>query len=64
MDARQRSLKDDLESIQVNLALRGQLNGYLPPHLWETARQRLQSQYRRATGESMAVLNVETWSEA
>lgn len=49
------------EEIQVSMASRGQLtNGeYLPPHLWEDLRQRLQSVYRAATGERSAVITVE-----
>ena len=31
----------------------------LPPRLWEMLRQELQAEYRRATGETQAVLIVE-----
>lgn len=32
---------------------------YLEPRLWERLRQRLQEEYRRATGEHQAVLVIE-----
>ncbi|WP_312414152.1 hypothetical protein [Shinella sp.] len=47
------------EEIQVSMASRGQLDEFLPPHLWENLRQRLQRIYRKATGEEMSVLIVE-----
>lgn len=52
-------LKKQYEQIQVSMAARGQLDEFLPPHLWEELRQRLQRIYRKATGETMAVLTVE-----
>lgn len=52
-------LRSVLEDCQLGMASRGQLDGYLPPHLWERLRQRLQSLYRQATGEPHAVLSVE-----
>lgn len=57
------ALKSELEDIQVNLAMRGLLNGYLPPERWEDLRQRLQVIYRRATGEQFAILSVEVRHE-
>lgn len=56
---RNESLADDLASIQVNLACRGLLNGYLPPAQWEPLRLKLQGMYRRATGEEFATLIVQ-----
>lgn len=52
-------LRHRLEECQLSMAARGQLDGYLPPHLWEQLRQRLQRIYRKATGEPMAVLAVD-----
>ncbi|MCW1412154.1 hypothetical protein OLZ32_27785 [Rhizobium sp. 1AS11] len=54
-------LRRRLEECQVGMATRGQLcNGeHLPPYLWEELRQRLQSIYRKATGETMATITVE-----
>lgn len=56
---RREDLKNQLQDMQVSLAMRGLLNGYLPPDRWEDLRQRLQGIYRRATGEQLAVLFVE-----
>lgn len=53
------SLATRLDEIQVSMASRGQLDGYLEPRLWEDLRIRLQALYRKATGEPMAVLAVE-----
>jgi len=52
-------LKKRYEEIQVSMASRGQLDEFLPPHLWEELRQRLQRLYRKATGEPTATLHVE-----
>ena len=48
-----------LEQIQVSLATKGKLDEFLAPRLWEALRVNLQSLYRQATGETMAVLVVE-----
>ena len=52
-------LKRRYEEIQVSMASRGQLDEFLPPHLWEDLRQRLQRVYRKATGEQTATLHIE-----
>lgn len=52
-------IRKRLEEIQVSLASKGKLDGYLPPHLWEPLRRNLQGIYRQATGEGMAMLKVE-----
>jgi hypothetical protein len=52
-------LRDVFEGCQLSMATRGQLDGYLSPHLWEQLRVRLQSIYRQATGEPTATLHVE-----
>ena len=52
-------LQSVLEKCQLSMAARGQLDGHLPPHLWERFRQRLQAIYRTATGEQMAVLSID-----
>lgn len=54
------NLVQQLESAQISLAMKGQLDHYLSPHLWERLRQRLQYMYRMATGESMATLSIDT----
>lgn len=57
-------LADRLDEIQVSMASRGQLDGYLEPRLWEDLRVRLQALYRKATGEPMAILAVEDARQA
>lgn len=55
--------QDLVDIAAVSIASRGQLlppdGEYLPPHLWEALRQRLQQNYRKATGERNAVLTIE-----
>jgi hypothetical protein len=55
-------LRSRLEECQIGIASRGQKqpdDTFLSPHLWEQLRQRLQGAYRRATGETHAVLSVD-----
>ncbi|ANK73771.1 hypothetical protein FA04_14765 [Ensifer adhaerens] len=52
---------DIIKGAQIGCAIRGHMDEgeYLDPALWEELRLRLQSIYRRATGEPMAVLSVD-----
>lgn len=52
-------LAERLDEINVSMAVRGKLDEFLEPRLWEELRVRLQELYRKATGEPMAVLAVE-----
>lgn len=55
-------LRSRLEECQIGIASRGQKqpdDTFLSPHLWEQLRQRLQGVYRRATGETHAVLSID-----
>lgn len=51
-------LRSCIEDTIVSIAIRGQLDGYLAPHLWEELRIRLQRVYRKATGEQLATLHI------
>lgn len=52
-------LREQLRDVRISLAIKGRMDGYLPPEDWEEVRRRLQAVYRRATGEQHAVLSVE-----
>lgn len=55
-----RGLEKSIEDAQISLAMKGLLkDGHsLKPDLWEELRRRLQSMYRRATGEHHITLLV------
>ncbi|WAP67199.1 hypothetical protein [Jiella pelagia] len=55
-----KELQESLDDNAARLAVNGLLKPghYLPPRLWELLRRRLQDVYRRATGETEAVLAV------
>lgn len=62
-DARTNSLRRTYEDALVGLASKGNLDperhDFLPPHLWEALRLRLQAHWREATGEEHAILKIE-----
>jgi len=66
MTERAREFIRQLDDVHISVArqpegLRGGMNVKpLPPRLWERLRIQLQDEYRRATGEQDAVLEVRT----
>ena len=49
----------DRASVGITADGRSLSSGYLHPRLWEALRLELQTRYRRATGETMAVIAIE-----
>ncbi len=58
------SMDDAAVGARINAAYFNMLGeDYLEPRLWEELRQRLQTTYRRATGEHDAVLTIKLGGE-